>query len=84
MQKLENNLQTAHQWAREHLHRGQRHQQRQYDIKAQAKKLEIGTLLWLFSPTKKIGRSPKLQMKWEVEPYRVMGTLSDLVIKIEQ
>ena len=24
-----------------------------------------------------------MQMKWEEEPYRVLGTLSDLVIKIE-
>ena len=37
----------------------------------------------MFNPTKKIGRSPKLQIKWEEEPYRVLGTLSDLVIKIE-
>ena len=80
VQKLDNNLQTAHQWAREHLHRGQRHQQKQYK-KAQAKKMEIGTLVWLFNSTKKIGRSPKQEIKWEEKPCRVLGTLSYLMIK---
>ena len=36
VQKLEKNLQTANQWGREHLHRGQRHQERQYGKKAHA------------------------------------------------
>ena len=41
-------------------------------------------MVWLFNPTKKLGRSPKLQVKWEKEPFRVMDTLSDMVIRIER
>jgi len=47
------------------------------------KKLKIGTLVWLFNPTKNKGRSPRQRIKFEEKPYKVLGTLSDMVIKIE-
>ena len=84
VQTLEKNLQETHQWAQEHLDRKQRHQKKHYYKKAQANKLEKGELVWLFNPTKKVGRSPKLQVKWEKEPFRVLDTISDMVIRIER
>ena len=41
-------------------------------------------MVWLFNPTKKVGRSPKLQVKWEKEPSRVRDILSNMVIRIKR
>ena len=83
VQKLEENMQSAHRVARENLGRGQRYQKKQYDKRAGAQKLKKGTLVWLFNPTKKVGRSPKLQIRWEEKPWQVVEIISDLVIRIE-
>ena len=61
--KLEQKLQKIHKAARENLKEGQRHQRKQYNRKAHAKKWKAGILVWFFNPTKKIGRSPRLQLK---------------------
>ena len=83
VQKLEHSMQQSHEAARENSKRGQRWQKKQYDKTAQAKQLLEGTWVWLYNPTKRAGRSPKLQVKWEEEPYQIKRHLSDLVVEIE-
>ena len=83
VQKLEQSMQQSHEAARENSKRGQRWQKKQYDKTAQAKQLLEGTWVWLHNPTKRAGRSPKLQVKWEEEPYQIKRHLSDLVVEIE-
>jgi len=39
-------------------------------------------LIWLNNPSKKIGRSPKLQTFWEADPWKVVEILSDGVVEI--
>lgn len=83
VQNLERNMQKSHEAARDNSKRGQCWQKKQYDKRAQTKKLLAGTWVWLYNPTKRIGRSPKLQVKWEEEPYEIKRHLSDLVVELE-
>ena len=83
VQKLEHNMQQSHEAAQENSKRGQRWQKKRYDKTAQAKQLLEVTWVWLYNPTKRAGRSPKLQVKFEEGPYRIKRHLSDLVVEIE-
>jgi len=81
---LQSKLQKCHEEARINSFRGMRHQKSQYDRRAHKNKLQKNQFVWLYNPTKKIGLSPKLQIRWEEKPYKVIEMLSDLVVQIEQ
>ena len=83
VQEMEERMQASHKVARENADKGMRHQKRQYDKRAGVPQLKIGEVVWLYNPTKKVGRSPKLQSKWEEEPYVVKTVISDLTIEIQ-
>ena len=40
--------------------------------------------MWLFNPTKQIGKSPKLTIFWEEEPYVITERVNDVVMKIQK
>ena len=41
-------------------------------------------LVWLFNPTKLVGKSPKLTIFWEEEPYKIMEILNDVTMRIRK
>ena len=82
--KLEGKIQEAHEIAREQLKRSHIHQKKQYDRKAKNKEWEIGRAVWLFNPTKQVGKSPKLTIFWEEQPYVIIEQVNDVVVKIQK
>jgi len=43
---------------------------------------EIGQKVWVFTPTRVRGRSPKLQSSW-TGPWIILSILNDCVVKIQ-
>ena len=68
----------------EQLKRSHIHQKKQYDRKAKNKEWEIGRAVWLFNPTKQVGKSPKLTIFWEEQPYVIIEQVNDVVVKIQK
>ena len=84
VQNLEKKIQGAHQTARTHIQGKHRQQKSQYDKRAISSMYKVGDLVWLNNPSKKVGRSPKLQTFWEAEPWTITKIFSDVVIKIKK
>ena len=57
-------------------------QKRNYDHRIKGSRLQRGDQVWLFTPIKKKGLSPKLQTFWSV-PFAIMSRLSDQVYRIQ-
>ena len=81
---LERRMQEAHELAREQLKRSHEHQKRQYDRTARTEEWSVGSPVWLFNPTKQVGKSPKLTIFWEEEPYVITERVNDVVMKIQR
>ena len=52
-----------------------------YDLRAKRPVYQEGSLVWLYDPHRRVGRAPKLESWWR-GPYRVIGIINDVVIKI--
>lgn len=76
-------LQQIHGHNRDMLSQATRRAKDRYDLRANTQNLELGTLVWLFSPKRRVGRCPKLQCDWE-GPYRVLERINDVVYKIRR
>ena len=79
--KLAENLEQAHEFAREVLKTSSMRMKRQYDVDAKAKRFEVGESVWLYSAVCKKGLSPKLTRPW-TGPYVIIKRINDLVYKI--
>jgi hypothetical protein len=84
VKELQQKLQEVHQVAREKLERGHVKQKKQYDKGAQVRKWKEGQAVWLYNPTKTVGRSPKLTIFWEAQPYVITKVISDVIMKIQR
>ena len=80
---LRERLARAHEFARQHLRKAQSYQKQQYDRRAQGAGFEPGQAVWLFTPKKKVGRTPKLQRWWE-GPFAVLQRINDVTYKIQR
>lgn len=74
--KLQDNINKAYDIVRGHMKTQQKRQKVNYDLKQSGKPYKENDLVWLFTPRKKKGLSPKLQKIW-VGPYRIVKKLSD-------
>ena len=81
---LEKRMHEAHELARQQLKRSHEHQKRQYDRTARTGEWSVGSPVWLFNPTKQVGKSPKLTIFWEEEPYVITEKVNDVVMKIQR
>ena len=81
---LEKRMQEAHELAREQLKRSHVHQKREYDRGAHTNEWSVGKAVWLFNPTKQVGKSPKLMIFWEEDPYVIIEKVNDVVMKIQK
>ncbi|XP_038062372.1 uncharacterized protein LOC119732841 [Patiria miniata] len=75
--QLREDMQLAHERAREVLKCSARRQKKCYDQKTIGAKLKTGEFVWLHNPSKTKGLSPKLQRRWE-GPYLILQKLSDV------
>ena len=44
----------------------------------------MGKAVWLYNPTKQVGKSPKLMIFWEEDPYIITERVNDVVMKIQK
>ena len=61
-QGLREKIENAHEFARCHLGKSQLHKNRRYDRQARGAGYEPGQPVWLYTPSKKVSRTPKLQL----------------------
>ena len=80
---LQDRIEHAHAHARKHLEQSAVRQKRNYDHNVKANSLKRGDQVWLYTPVKKIGLSPKLQCFWD-GPYAVLSQITDQVYKIKK
>ena len=81
--KLRQKLESAHEYARYHLQKSANRQKRNYDHRVQSDRLSVGDFVWLYSPAKRKGISPKLQCKW-TGPFLIIDVLDDCVYRIQK
>ena len=81
---LEKQFHEAHELAREQLKKSHVHQKKEYDRGAHTKEWSVGKAVWLFNPTKQVGKSPKLTIFWEEDPYIIIEKVNDVVMKIQK
>ncbi len=84
VEELRNKILDVHASAREQLKKSHIHQKKQYDQRAMVQDWKVGTPVWLFNPTKRVGKSPKLTIFWEETPYVIVGKVNDVVMKIQK
>ena len=80
---LQERLQRAHENARLHLRSAAMRQKKLYDLKASPSRYKRGDFVWLYTPQKKKGISPKLQKFWS-GPYLIVHKLSDALYRIQK
>lgn len=54
-----------------------------YDVKADRGGFQPGDLVWLYSPIRRRGYSPKLQRSWD-GPYEVITRINDVIYRIKK
>ena len=83
-QKLLEKLQYAQEQTRNNNRRNIQVYKQQYNRKSWQRDLKPGVWVWLNNFNKKVGLSPKLQIRWEEEPYQIMEFLSEVVVKMKK
>ena len=76
-------LEIAHDYACRHLQSSANRQKKYYDIKMSGEPYQTGDFVWLYTPIKQVGVSPKLQIFWD-GTYLVLERLSDAVYRIHR
>ena len=84
VKNLEKKLHKVHELVITRQEKQFRRQKKEYDKTAVNRQLTLGKTVWLFNPTRKLGLSPKLQMKWEQDPYTITKVISDFVVEISR
>ena len=77
--KLEQNYKTA----RKSLNKAATCQKRRYDLKARKNSFTKGQAVWIYDPSRKIGRCPKLTSKWK-GPYIIEKRIDDVTYRVKR
>jgi transposase InsO family protein len=83
VQDFQRSLEEVHEFAREHLTRNYYDMEKRYNANSNAYTLEEKSLVWLYNPRKKKGRTLKLTRPWE-GPFVIVKKLNDLVYRIQR
>jgi transposase InsO family protein len=78
---LRHKLIKANEFCRKHLKKSQIKRSAYYNKKMHNLSLKVGSLVWVFTPSKKKGLSPKLSSPWK-GPYEIVDQLSDVTYRI--
>ncbi|UYV76601.1 hypothetical protein LAZ67_14001425, partial [Cordylochernes scorpioides] len=81
-QKIASQVEETRQLARLETLKAQEKDKARYDSKHEAMDYNVGDLVWIFIPIRKVGLSEKL-MKRYFGPYRVTRKLSDVTFEVE-
>ena len=77
---LKKKINGCHEIARSHLKVAALYQKKHYDSNVKKKKFFPGRVVWLHDPSRKVGISTKLAVKWK-GPFLVTRMIDDLVCK---
>jgi hypothetical protein len=70
-------------FARQHLKVASDRMKARYDQLANSAGYQEGDRVWLYRPTRKRRRSPKLQTCWEC-PYNIITRINDVIYRIQR
>jgi hypothetical protein len=74
-------LEDCFEYVRGALKKCAERRKRYYDTSKQGKQYEEGELVWLYSPQRRKGKSPKLQRCWD-GPFRIIRKINDILYQI--
>uniref|UniRef100_A0A674E9Q2 Gypsy retrotransposon integrase-like protein 1 n=1 Tax=Salmo trutta TaxID=8032 RepID=A0A674E9Q2_SALTR len=80
--RLQDRLETAHNFAREQLVNAGVRQKRNYDVHTRGRHFVAGELVWVYSPLRKKGRCPKLDSHW-VGPCSILERVGEVVYRVQ-
>ncbi|KAG7468788.1 Transposon Ty3-I Gag-Pol poly [Solea senegalensis] len=79
--RLQDRLETTHQFAREQMQAAERRQKRNHDIRSRGRDFVPGELVWVYEPRRKKGRIPKLDSHWR-GPCEVLAKVGEVVYRV--
>ena len=79
---LRERIEDAYDVAREHLQTSANRQKRYYDLRANESPYKPGDLVWTMNKTRKKGKCPKMQMRWN-GPLVVLERINDVTYKLK-
>ena len=79
---LQDRLESAHAFARDQLEKAGMRQKRNYDVRSKGRDFQAGDLVWVYTPKRKKGRSPKLDSHWD-GPCRILERVGEVVYRIQ-
>lgn len=79
--QLRDRLREVHEVARQSLAQAGCRQKRAYDVRCRGGDFDVGAQVWVYSPERQKGLSPKLMSHW-VGPCTVLEKLSDVVYRV--
>lgn len=82
LQKLRNRLHVVHEGARNRQEAASAKQKRAYDVHSNKRDFASGDRVWVYSPKRKRGYSPKLYSHWQ-GPCEVLAKISDVVYRVK-
>jgi hypothetical protein len=80
---LVDHLHDIHDYARRHLKLASDRMKTRYDELANCAGYHEGDRVWLYRPTRKKKKSPKLQSSWD-GPYKIIARINDVVYRIQK
>jgi anaerobic selenocysteine-containing dehydrogenase len=80
---LMDHLHDIHNYARQHLKLASDQMKTRHDKLANSAGYHEGDSVWLYSPTRTKGKSPKLQSSWD-GPYMVVTRINDVVYRMQR
>lgn len=81
--KMHDRLVTAYEIAREQLQVTADRSKHYYDLRVRPVEISVGSWVWMYSPRKYVGRSPKWQKNYS-GPFLVEDRLSDVLYRIRR
>ncbi len=82
VQTMQERMEEVHQFTRERLQLASDRMNRYYDAAVRETSYKRGDPVWLYSPQRKKGLSPKLQRPWQ-GPFLVLQKINDVVYRIQ-
>ena len=80
--RLQERLRTVHEAARGHMTAQMVSQKRHYDKGVRLVDYEEGNIVWLHDPTRRKGRSPKLERPWK-GPFLITCRINDVNMRVQ-
>jgi transposase InsO family protein len=80
-ENLADNLKLIYSAARANLGNAVKTQKHYYDLKTKSRTFRVGDSVWLYNPTRKRGRSPKLDKSW-IGPYAIVDMHGPVLAEI--